>query len=246
MDKEYQQVIEDAWNVEPNETAWVKLLHCRANLSRWSKKKFGDTTALIKQKTHKLEELQRQEGPEHGEDIKKIKGEIELLLEHEDLWWKQQAKQNWYKGGDRNTYYFHAWANQRRRTNRIHKVQDTAGQVWQNPNEIPQVFTDYYRDLFTTGGVQEHDCCLEGMGSRVTSNMNLALTRDFMEKEVEEALAHMQPLKSPGPDGFSAGFYQQSWTVVRAEVCKTVLDFLNYGNFDSSLNNTHIALIPKV
>jgi hypothetical protein len=53
-------------------------------------------------------------------------------------------------------------------------------------------------------------------------------------------------MKSPGPDGYSAGFFQRSWPIVRGEVCKTVLDFLNYGIFDSSLNDTHIVLIPKI
>ena len=55
--------------------------------------------------------LQQQEGPENNDEIKKLNGEIKVLLEHEDLRWKQWAKQNWYKNGDRNTQYFHAWAN---------------------------------------------------------------------------------------------------------------------------------------
>jgi hypothetical protein len=76
--------------------------------------------------------------------------------------------------------------------------------------------------------------------------MNQALGRAFTEMEVDEALKQMQPLKSPGPDGFSAGFFQRSWPIVRGEVCKTVLNFLNYGIFDSSLNDTYNVLIPKI
>jgi hypothetical protein len=30
------------------------------------------------------------------------------------------------------------------------------------------------------------------------------------------------------------------------KVCKAVLDFLNNGNFDTSINATYIALIPKI
>jgi hypothetical protein len=56
----------------------------------------------------------------------------------------------------------------------------------------------------------------------------------------------MQPMKSLGPDGFSARFFQRLWTIVRSEVCKTVLDFLNYGIFYNSLNDTNIVLIPKM
>jgi hypothetical protein len=53
-------------------------------------------------------------------------------------------------------------------------------------------------------------------------------------------------MKSPGPDRFSARFFQSSWATIRSEVCKTVLNFLNYGFFDNSLNETHIVLILKM
>jgi hypothetical protein len=53
-------------------------------------------------------------------------------------------------------------------------------------------------------------------------------------------------MKSSRPDRFSAGFFQRSWPIVRSEVCKTVLDFLNYEIFYCALNETYIVLIPKI
>jgi hypothetical protein len=76
--------------------------------------------------------------------------------------------------------------------------------------------------------------------------MNAKLLKPFVAEEVVVALWQMHPLKSPGPDGFSACFYQRSWNTVKNEVCKSVLDFLNYGIFYSSINSTYIALIPKI
>ena len=76
--------------------------------------------------------------------------------------------------------------------------------------------------------------------------MNNALCREVTELEVNEAKKRMQPMKSPGFDGFSAGFFQSSWTTVRDKACKTVLNFLNHGIFDNSLNDTHIVLIQKI
>jgi hypothetical protein len=45
-------------------------------------------------------------------------------------------------------------------------------------------------------------------------------------EEVEVTLGQMHPLKSLGPNGFTACFYQRSWETVKKEVCKDVLDFL--------------------
>ena len=91
-------------------------------------------------------------------------------------------------------------------------------------------------------GVKE---CLEGLEARVTLEMNEWLLRPLVAEEVDFALSQMHPLKSPGPDGFAARFYQKAWTIVRSELCAVVLDFLNGGDFHDDINETYIALIPK-
>jgi hypothetical protein len=151
LDEEYRKVVEDAWHKIPNDDIRLKLTQCKTNLTNWSRGKFGNSVAIIKQKTRELEELQRQEGPENSDAIKKVQGEIDKLLEQEDLCWKQRAKQNWYKNGDRNTQYFHAWANQRRRTNRIQKVRDIARREWQTLSDIPNFFWSTIRSYSQQG-----------------------------------------------------------------------------------------------
>jgi len=75
---------------------------------------------------------------------------------------------------------------------------------------------------------------------RVTTEMNDQLLAAFTIDEI------YRPLKAPRPNGFSASFYQQNWVVIHPEVCQAILHFLNSGVMDSSINITHIALIPKV
>ncbi|XP_042939447.1 uncharacterized protein LOC122274476 [Carya illinoinensis] len=55
----------------------------------------------------------------------------------------------------------------------------------------------------------------------------------------------MNPLGSPGPDGFPTLFFQKYWDIVGNCVSKASLEVLNGGKWDNTLNETLIALIPK-
>lgn len=65
------------------------------------------------------------------------------------------------------------------------------------------------------------------------------------EHEVKDALFHMHPEKSPGPDGMTPGFYQKFWKVLSADVVKIVRGFFDSVTVDPQLISTNIALIPK-
>ena len=56
----------------------------------------------------------------------------------------------------------------------------------------------------------------------------------------------MALLKAPGPDDLLAGFFQSHWELMGIEVCRAVIDILNFGIMPPQLNRMHIALIPKV
>ena len=88
--------------------------------------------------------------------------------------------------------------------------------------------------------------CLMHLDGRVTSSMNDELMMPFSREEVDQALHQMAPFKAKGPNGLSAGFFQNHWKTVGDEVCQVVLDTHNFRIMPSFLNMTHIALIPKV
>lgn len=56
----------------------------------------------------------------------------------------------------------------------------------------------------------------------------------------------MGALKSLGPDGFPGLFYHRFWEIVNELVLDTFKDFGNGLVNLNTLNQTHIALIPKV
>ncbi|GJY25246.1 RNA-directed DNA polymerase, eukaryota, reverse transcriptase zinc-binding domain protein [Tanacetum coccineum] len=52
--------------------------------------------------------------------------------------------------------------------------------------------------------------------------------------------------KSPGPNGFSFGFYRYFWAVIENDVFKAVKHFFMYADIPKGCNSSFIALIPKI
>jgi hypothetical protein len=104
---------------------------------------------------------------------------------------------------------------------------------------------DHFKTLFQATRLENMEKCLVGMESRITAEMNEHLLQPCTPEEVSQALQHMGPLKAPGPDGFSADFYQQNWGIVGDEVCRAISKFISIGVMDLEINATHIVLVPK-
>lgn len=163
----------------------------------------------------------------------------------DDINWRQRAKRDWFKGGNRNTNFFHAWATQPRRSNEIHSILDAAGFRRSSTDTIGEAFTSYFKSLFSFEGPTVMEYCLYAVAQRVTPEMNLTILKEFTREEIVHALGEMQPLKVPSPDGFGACFFQHHWNVIGDQVKHAIMNFLNLNIFDSSINHTFLALIPK-
>jgi hypothetical protein len=72
----------------------ANLASCQVAFSKWSGEKFGQNARKLRSLTKQLERMQRKEQAEHSDYIRQIQGDIDRLLEMEDLRWKQRAKQN--------------------------------------------------------------------------------------------------------------------------------------------------------
>jgi hypothetical protein len=128
----------------------------------------------------------------------------------------------------------------------IQSITDAGGRIWREDKEVSTLFLDYFETLFCTQNPTGIDHCLDNLEARVTPTMNDSLLRPFLEDEIRFALSQMHPLKSWGPDGYSAGFYQNSWDIVGPDVTLAALHFLNGGQLEEGLNDTNICLVPKV
>lgn len=72
---------------------------------------------------------------------------------------------------------------------------------------------------------------------RARKNLNRRLRKDD---------GSIGPIKAPGPDGFPARFFQRNWEVLKEDITAAVLEFFSTGYMPPGVNDTAIALIPKV
>ena len=83
------------------------------------------------------------------------------------------------------------------------------------------------------------------MDKVVTLDMNSILLEEFTEDEVRTSIFQMHPTKAPDPDSMNPIFFQHFWHIVGHDVSSVVIDCLSSGKILSSINLTHITLIPK-
>lgn len=61
-----------------------------------------------------------------------------------------------------------------------------------------------------------------------------------------DTLKSMKRGKAHGPDGFTVEFFLASWDIVGSDFYKEIIHFFYYATMFPGINNTSIALIPKV
>ena len=155
--------------------------------------------------------------------------------------YKQRAKKNWIKDGDRNTAYFHR-AILKRRRNMIVSVKDENDVIQHMPKQISNTFVNYFRHIFASTNVNVGRPYIH---SQLPLN-SLDYTYTMPTKqELWDTLKDMKRNASPGPDGFNVEFYLATWSWIGDDVAALVSSFFHSGVMPQHINDTHIVLIPK-
>lgn len=76
--------------------------------------------------------------------------------------------------------------------------------------------------------------------------MNDKLKIPFTREEVRKDLFDLNQPKAPGPDGYTALFFQDAWGTIGEEITDVALRVLNQREPLHSWNPTVVTLIPKI
>jgi hypothetical protein len=118
----------------------------------------------------------------------------------------------------------------------IDRITDEEGHTWSDPDDVGQALSRVSLFLYTSLGSVDMSPCISAIPTKVCSEMNRILLRNYSPEEVDTALSQMQALKAPRLDGYGVCFYQKHWNMVGEEVRKAIL---NFGIFDPSINYTY-------
>ncbi|GJU94038.1 sugar transport protein 13 [Tanacetum coccineum] len=123
--------------------------------------------------------------------------------------------------------------------------QKAKGVVFQN-SSVPDAFVSHYEAFLGCTGETGPFNSVDLFKSRLNEHDALYMVREVSFQEVKDALFSMGDDKSPGPDGFTAAFFKETWSVTGNDVYNAVCEFFRNGTLLKEVNHTIIALLPKV
>ena len=249
--EDYVDFVNQAWNPGPDGGDLLSIASSlegmQSALTEWNRNVFGSVRKKLKSLRDEIEQ-ERTSTLYRGPTIRErdLMKELAETLAREEEMEKQRARMDWLKSGDRNTGFFQAKAKARARSNRILALKNSDGLLVNEQEEIERVAIEFYQGLFTAQENLDPGLICQYVPRKVTDDMAELLTWPFDDEEVERALFQMGPSKAPGADGFTAGFFQKHWSLVKEKVTAAVLGFLNGGEMPEVINRTILVLILKV
>lgn len=246
--EKFTEFVTDKW--ETNRALIPALEHLSEELQSWNKNVFGN---IFHQKRSLLARL---EGVQKSLSIKvnngllklesKMRRELDEVLDREETLWYQKSRIDWLKDGDRKTTFFHLSTIVRRWRNKISAIKGDDGEWIHDKEAVKAHFVDYFIKLFTEEGNGDLHNIPQDVFPELSQRDWNYLSLPYSKTDIDGVIKEMDSLKAPGPDGYQALFFQKHWDLVSKYVYELALPVLEGKGIPDKLNDTHIALIPKV
>ncbi|KAG7572582.1 Reverse transcriptase domain [Arabidopsis suecica] len=200
--EELKPLIRDAWDYDPAAVVESRINKCRAVIIAWNKEKHLNSQKNIEELRLQLEEAMSSD-TSTTEQISTINNKLLLAYQAEEEFWKQRSRQLWLTLEDKNTGYFHAATKGRKAINNCSVIEDETGQAFHEEEQIAQVISDYFQNLFRSQGDQGElraSIVEEAVTPCISQETNENLVRPPTPEEIRQACFAIHADKAPGPD----------------------------------------------
>lgn len=172
----------------------------------------------MEQKLKELEDININNPSEETQDaLRNCKFKLNELINKHTQFLIHRLRQENFHHGNKSGKYLATQIKQNKEKSTIPVLMDAAGKFTISPEEINQIFQNFYSKLYSS----EKDPTKTDVNSflnnitlpQLSKHQVSTLDSPLTEQEILNALKLMPNNKAPGPDGFPAEFYKHFWSV---------------------------------
>jgi hypothetical protein len=253
----FLDIVSDAWNCwiqgSPNYIWEQKLKRVKMALKSWVTRNKGKDQEAKESLMREMEENRRsleERQITHELLLKEQQNfmDYQKILHKEEETWRLKSRSLWLTSGDRNTKFFQRQAKARIWRNEVKEITKADGTKIDDPHQIQEEAKLHFQALLTEDGnidINVQESLLQNIPSKISQEDNYMINQEVTEKELHEALFQLHPDKAPGPDGFTAHFYQKCWHIIKRDLLRMVQYVQKSAKIGGNTNSTFLALIPK-
>jgi hypothetical protein len=248
----FNQLILSLWTKYPTSTSMealaYKLKMIKIQLKEWNKRTFGDINVKLDHQenlVNSLEQLYIQNPIESNwNSLVNAKDQLEKTYSLHMEFLTQKFKEDWVIFGDSNSKLFHNILKNKTHANYFQSFTNH-NQTPLNLNELKQEGINYFNNLFSSERTNHMEYLLDTIPKLVNDLDNEMLCAIPSEMEIWHNLSSMNKDGAPGPDGFTAKFFQTQWEIIKAELHNSIIQIFKGYPFPKAWKATFISLIPK-
>jgi hypothetical protein len=255
QDKDFRRKVSKVWTTKINGSAFYvleeKMRRLKAELKDWAKNQINPTT-LRQEAQRQLDNHQlalESKDITHQDIImeEQLQNHWHKSCREEESYWRQKSQSLWLKEGDRNTTYFHKQAEARKLFKAVTQIQ-VQNTTISEPEDIRKATFETFKTLYTENGrasINPQAYPLSVVPTLIKDDVNCKLLEEVTQQEIKETLDQMHPDKAPGPDGFTARFFQHCWEIIKSDLTKMIKKSQASSKLGGGTNSAFLALMPK-
>uniref|UniRef100_A0A672F570 Reverse transcriptase domain-containing protein n=1 Tax=Salarias fasciatus TaxID=181472 RepID=A0A672F570_SALFA len=262
-DDEFNNLIEKEWasfleindSSKPSptllwETGKAVLRGIIISYSAFKKKKERQQESELEEKIKQLEITNATNPTEENEKkLRQYKLQINQILNKKISFLINRLRQENFHYSNKSGKYLANQIKRNKEKSTIPTIKNSAGRPTNSPDEINQVFKEFYANLYSSDNNSKDEDITSFLTSvnfpHLSPEQKNTLDSPLTNEEIHSALNKMPNNKAPGPDGFPAEFYKHFWSILAPLFQNMLSEIQQNSRFPSNLNTASISLLLK-